>query len=197
MNAFTLQGKRLRCLPFHRERRIYRLFSKIPALLDRSAQFRLLALNVGPEKGPDFLGLNDRGHLVIGEIKKGTMGRGGLIQARCYAKLFLTMRQRDLDGIVAGGGCYPSIRAATKNFLSRTAQSALRNPSRRRIQIVLVAERFSDTFLRDATRDRLGRTLRRAVKDIKAVAVQLLRVAPSREIVVAEVVGGRRRRLGR
>ena len=71
----------------------------------------------------------------------------------------------------------------------------LLNPSRRKLQLVFVAEHFSDRVLRATTRAGLGSILRTSVTDIKCIELRTYRVPRKATLAVASVVAGRHRRL--
>lgn len=197
MKAFFIDGRPLKHKKFSREKRIYKLLANIPGLLEKDSQFRLLSINVGPEKGPDFVGLNKRGHIILGEIKAGSLRRDAWKQLKVYGKKFGAMRKAELERVICKGGIFNSLRSAYKRFLSKTAQSAFLNPARRRIQLVLVAERFSDKTLVEINRQKMGRKLRNIVKDIKCLEVRLFKVDTSKIIAVAEIISGNKRKLAK
>ena len=84
-----------------------------------------------------------------------------------------------------------------KGFLDPTAKRALLNPSKRRLQIILVAEGFSDKVLRSTRRDNLGSPLKSKVKDVKCIEVQTFAVPRAAKFAVAAVISGKRRKLRR
>lgn len=192
-----MDGRPLKYKKFRREKKIYKLLSRIPGLMEKNSQFRFLSINIGPEKGPDFIGLNKKGHFILGEIKAGSLGYGAWGQLKTYGKKFMGMRQKELERIVYRGGIYKSLRSAYKGFLSKTAQMAFLNPARRRLQFVLVAERFSDRTLTEINFRKMGRKLRNAVKDVKCLKVCLFKADSSKTIVVSEIILGNKRKLAR
>lgn len=195
MKAFLTTGEQLKQKRFRREKKIYGLLGRIPGLMEKSSQFRFLSINTGPEKGPDFIGLNKKGHLILGEIKAGPLRHEAWNQLKIYGKKFMRMRKNELERVVYRGGIYRTLRGAYKGFLSKTAQMAFLNPSRRRLQFVLVAERFSDRTLKEINSRKIGRKLHNAVKDIKCLEVCLFRIGSGKTIAVAKIVAGDRRKL--
>ncbi len=135
-----------------REKAIYALLERTPELLEKKAQFRLLSINKGPEKGPDFVAVNKKGHLVLGEIKRGSLSIRAWGQVKTYAKRFAKMRHRELNEELSGALRGRDIRRSLPGFLGSTAWRALLNPSSRRLQLVLVAKGFSDRVLRSIAR---------------------------------------------
>src|SRR3989338_6990408 len=197
MKAFFTSGEPLKQRRFTREKKIYRLLGRIPSLMEKDSQFRLLSINIGPEKGPDFIGLNKKGHLILGEVKAGSLRNDAWTQVKTYGKKYMKMRQKELEQIVSRGGTYKSLCNAYKGFLSKTAQMALLNPSRRRLQFVLVAERFSDGVLNKINSRNMGYKLRNAVKDIKCMEVCCFKIGAGKTIAVAKIILGSKRKLSR
>jgi hypothetical protein len=107
------------------------------------------------------------------------------------------MREAELDIELCRTGTITGIRKAVKGFLGLTALQALLNPSRRKLQIVLVAESFSDKVLRSTHRDDLGAPLKSKVKDVKCIAVQTFFVPRAAKFAIATVISGKRRKLRR
>lgn len=192
-----MDGRPLKYKKFRREKKIYKLLRNIPDLLEKDTQFRPLSINVGPEKGPDFVGLNKKGHLIIGEIKIGTLDRVAWKQVKTYGKKIGKMRQEELESDIYRGRNNKSLRSEYKGFLSKKAQSAFLNPSRRRIQLVLVAERFSDRVLTEINRQKMSQKLGKIVKDVKCLEVRLFKVDSNKTIVVSEIILGNKRKLAR
>jgi len=121
----------------------------------------MLCLNKGPEKGPDFIAVNQKGHLLLGEIKRGPMSAVAWHQAKEYARRFGELRKDQLGASLNKAGLSRPLKEAIRGFLGGTAKRALLNPSRRKLQLVLVAESFSDQMLRIASLDNLGSTLKK------------------------------------
>jgi hypothetical protein len=176
MRLVSMTGPHPKRIPLKRERMIY----------------KLLSLNTGPEKGPDFVAANKRGHLVLGEIKRGSLRPDAWPQIQTYAKKFGEMRWRELDAAIKG-----VTKKELQGFLSRTAWNAFFSPSRRKLQLVLIAEDFSDQVLRRAARKNLNARLQRVVKDVKCIQIQTFHVKGHGEIAVASGLSGRRRKLRR
>jgi hypothetical protein len=197
MKAFFIGGHPLKSKSFSRERKIYRLLAKIPGLLEKDTQFRPLKINVGPERGPDFIGLNKKGHLIIGEIKKGTLRRVAWKQVKTYAKKIGKMHKKELESAIYKDGNSMSLKSIYKGFLSKTAQLAFLNPSRRCVQLVLVAERFSDRVLREIHHQKIGHKLDEIVKDVKCLEVNLFKIDSNKTIVISEIILGNRRKLAK
>jgi hypothetical protein len=198
MRVVAIKGARPKHVQPERESEIYALLHGCPDLFEKGSLFRVLSLNVRTEKGPDFIAVNHRGHLVLGEVKRAGMSAGGWAQVKQYAKLLGKMRERELDDYISrrnGKIPKPTLRQLTKGFLGPTARDAFFNPSRRRVQLILVAETFSDSILRSATRARLGARLRRLVRDVKCVQLRTYQVRARSIFGVASVVSGRSRRL--
>jgi len=198
MQLVAIDGAKPKHVHPKREAEIYALLKGCPELLERNTLFRVLSINVRTEKGPDFIAVNRKGHLVIGEVKRGGMREGGWAQAKRYAKLLGGMREEELDQYIedrALGHDTPSLRSLTKGFLGPTARDAFFSPSRRRVQLLLVAEQFSDALLRTATRARLGARLRRLIRDVKCVEIRTYHVRSRSTFGIASVVSGRSRRL--
>jgi len=107
------------------------------------------------------------------------------------------MREDELDTELHRAGTITGIRKAVKGFLGSTATRALINPSRRRLQIVLVAESFSDKVLRRTRRDDLGVPLKSKVKDVKCIAVHMFLVPRASKFAIATIISGKRRKLRR
>jgi hypothetical protein len=181
---------------FKRERHIYKLLDEAPGLLEKGSRFRLLRLNSRAEKGPDFIGFNKRGHLILGEIKAGSLRANAWRQVKRYAKQFAIKRRKDLEKIVDRKR-FPSLKHAYGNFLSRKAQRALLNPAKRRRQLVLVEERFSDKILARVKREKMNAQLQRYVKDVKCLAVQVYEVPGPGSVAVTEVLSGKWKKLGK
>jgi hypothetical protein len=200
MRLVAVDGPEPKVVRPKREAEIYALLERCPELFEKNTLFKVLSVNVRTEKGPDFIAVNHKGHLVIGEIKRGSMPVAGWVQAKQYAKRLGEMRERELDAYIAkrqAGQNPRPLRSMTKGFLGLTARAAFFNPSRRRVQLILVAEGFSDSLLRTATRARLGARLRKIVRDVKCVQPRTYRVRSRSTFAVASVVGGRSRRLRR
>jgi hypothetical protein len=198
MRFVAIDGPEPRHVHPKREDEIYALLLRRPELLEKNTLFKVLSINVRTEKGPDFIAVNHKGHLIIGEIKRGGMPAGGWAQAKRYAKLLGRMREAELEHYIAdrtAGKDTPSLRHATKGFLGPTARAAFFRPSRRRVQLLLVAEHFSDSLLRSATRAKLGARLRELVRDVKCVEIRTYRVRSRSTFGIASVVSGRSRRL--
>jgi len=85
MKVIKIAKAKPRRVPFGRERDIYALFEAMPEILEKPTLFRPLCINKGPEKGPDFIAVNKKGHLLIGEIKNRSFRTDGWIQAKRYA----------------------------------------------------------------------------------------------------------------
>jgi hypothetical protein len=168
---------------------MYGFLDRNPELLASRFHFRILSANKGPEKGPDFIGINRQGQLVLGEIKAGPLNRGRLASNQGL--------REEVWEHVRRGGRFTSLGSAGRNLLSSKAKRALYYPSRRRLQLVLVAEMFSDQVLREI--EKKGRTvsIRRFVKDVKCVEMQVFKVRAIGTIVAAAIVSGRARQLGR
>jgi len=196
MKVFNITGPVLRSQQFSREPKIYKLLNENPELLEKNSQFRLLKINKRSEKGPDFIAINKKGHLIVGEIKAGTLPSVAVKQLKGYAIRFSEMRKDELDREISGHK-FPSLRKAYKGFLPKKAQTALLNPSRRRLQLVLVAERFSDKALKEADLQKLPNKLRKVIKDIKCLQLQLFRNNGAKVIAVGEVISGNNRRLSK
>lgn len=195
MQLISMTGprpKRIPHKPLRRERMIYKLLDKAPDLLEKGTQLKLLSLNTRHEKGPDFVGANKRGQLVLGEIKKGSLRPDAWPQIQGYATEFAQMRSRKLDEAIQDNA-----KMELRGFLSRTAWNAFFNPSRRRLQLVLIAEDFSDKILRRATKKNLWSKLQKVVKDVKCIQIQTFAVKGHGEIAVAAGLSGRRRKLRR
>jgi hypothetical protein len=90
---------------------------------------------------------------------------------------------------------YKSLDRAGHNLLSSTAKRALLYPSLRRLQLVLVAEAFSDRVLEEISEKRRKATIRKFVKDVKCVEMQVFEVKKKGTIATATIVAGRARRL--
>lgn len=193
MKLVSVKGAHPTRIPLKRERKIYDLLHRVPGLLEKGTQLRLLSLNTGPEKGPDFVAVNQRGHLVLGEIKKSSLRPNAWPQIKGYAKKYGKMRWKELDAKFN-----ITTNQLLRRFLHRTAAwSALRSPVRRKIQLVLMAESFSDKALRAAAARNLGAGLKKKVKDVKCIEIQMYRVKGPADIVAVSVVSGRRRKLRR
>ena len=188
-------GKLIKPLRVERERRMYELIRRNSELLESSSQFRLLTANKGPEKGPDFIGVNRRGQLVLGEIKAGPLRADAWRQVKGYANRFRKMRKQELERHIIHGGMYSSLDVAGRNLLSSTAKRALLNPSLRRLQLVLVAESFSDRVLEEIRKKGRKATIRRFVKDVKCVEMQVFKIRKKGTIATVTVIAGRARRL--
>lgn len=200
MRVVAIEGPAPRHVRPRREAEIYALLQGCPELFEKNTLFKVLSVNVRTEKGPDFIAVNHKGHLIVGEVKRGGMPAGGWAQAKRYAKLLGRMREADLDQYIAkraDSKHVPQLRGVTKGFLGPTARAAFFNPSRRRVQLLLVAETFSDSLLRSATRARLGARLRELVRDVKCIQVRTYRVRSQSTFGIASVVSGRSRRLRR
>ena len=197
MEVIALDGSRAKRIRPKREPELYRLLRRKPEILDKDTQVRMLYVNRGPEKGPDFLAVNKQGDLLLGEVKRGALPRGAWFQAKQYAKRFAKMPEAAIDAELKKVRIHKGIRRAMRGFLGSTALRALLNPSRRKIQLVFVAEHFADRTLQVANRGALGAILRAAVKDVKCVELRVYRVPRTRTVAVASVIGGRRRRLRR
>jgi hypothetical protein len=197
MKVIKIAKAKPRRVPFWRERDIYALFAAMPEVLEKPTLFRLLSINKGPEKGPDFIAVNKKGHLLIGEIKNRSFRTDGWIQAKHYAKRFAKMREPALDTELGRAGVHAGIRKAVKGFLGSTAMRALLNPSGRRLQSILVAESFSDKVLRSTRRDDLGVPLKSKVKDVKCIVVRMFAVPRAARFAIATVITGKRRKLRR
>lgn len=198
MRVVAIKGAGPKHIQPERESEIYALLHGCPDLFEKGSLFRVLSLNVRTEKGPDFIAVNHRGHLVLGEVKRGGMSAGGWAQAKRYAKLLGQMRESELEGYISSRSRdkgKSTLRQLTKGFLGPTARAAFFNPSRRRVQLILVAEAFSDSILRSATRARLGARLHRLVRDVKCVQLRTYQVRSRSTFGVASVVSGRSRRL--
>jgi hypothetical protein len=198
MRVVAIDGPTPKHVHPKREAEIYALLEGCPELFEKNTLFRVLSINVRTEKGPDVIAVNQKGHLIIGEVKRGGMPVGGWAQAKRYAKLLGRMRETELDQYIANRSSERHtglLRAMTKGFLGPTARAAFFNPSRRRVQLVLVAEGFSDSVLRSATRAKLGARLREVVRDVKCVQVRTYRVRSRSTFGIASVVSGRSRRL--
>jgi len=197
MKVYRIEKAKPKRVPFGQEKDIYALFEAMPEVLEKPTLFRLLYINKGPEKGPDFIAVNKKGHLLLGEIKNRSFRIDGWIQAKRYAKRFAKMREDELNNELSKVGAGTSVRRAVKGFLGSTAKAALLNPSRRRLQIILVAESFSDKVLRITHRDDLGAPLKSKVKDVKCIVVQTFVVPRAAKFAVAAVISGKRRKLRR
>ena len=197
MKVYRIEKANPKRVPFGREKDIYALFKAMPQVLEKPTLFRLLYMNKGPEKGPDFVAVNKKGHLLLGEIKNRSFRIDGWTQAKRYAKRFSKMREDELDIELCKVRAGTSVRRAVKGFLDPTAKRALLNPSRRKLQIVLVAERFSDKVLRRTHRKDLGAPLKSKVKDVKCIEVQTFAVPQAAKFAVAAVISGKRRKLRR
>src|SRR5262245_13693838 len=150
MRVVAIKGPVPKHVRPEREAEIYGLLHGCPDLFEKGTLFRVLSINVRTEKGPDFIAVNHKGHLIIGEIKRGGMPKGGWSQAKRYAKLLGRMRESNLEQYISdrnSGSAKKSLRQVTKGILGRTARDAFFNPSRRRVQLILVAEAFSDAIL--------------------------------------------------
>jgi hypothetical protein len=197
MKAFNIKdGRQLGTKQFPREKKMYKLLAKIPGLLESKSQFRPLRINKRAEKGPDFIAINKKGHLILGELKVGTLAYVAVNQMKRYARRFIKMRQKDLEKQIDKKE-YSSLQEAYKNFLPKKARNALLNPSRRRLQLVLVAERFSDNALKEVNRLMPRGKLRKSVKDIKCLKLQLFRSNSAKAIAVGEIISGNKRRLSK
>ena len=198
MRVVAIKGPTPRHVRPGREAEIYGLLNGCPDLFEKNTLFKVLSINLRTEKGPDFIAVNHKGHLIIGEVKRGGMPTGGWVQAKRYAKMLGNMRESELEQYIenrAAGKRPQSLQGLTKGFLGPTARAAFFNPSRRRVQLILVAEDFSDSILRSATRARLGARLRQLVRDVKCVQVRTYRVRSRSTFGIASVVSGRSRRL--
>lgn len=196
MELVAVEGARATRIRPRRERDIYALLRKRPELFDKDTQLHVLYVNRGPEKGPDFIAVNKRGHLLLGEVKLRGLPVGAWAQAKQYAKRFAKMRERAIDAELAKAGV-PRLRETLRGFLGPTAFQALLNPTRCKLQLVFVAEHFSDGVLRTMTRPALGSILRASVTDIKCIELRTYRVPRKTTLAVASVVAGRHRRLRR
>ncbi|MBI4588016.1 MAG: hypothetical protein HY725_04210 [Candidatus Rokubacteria bacterium] len=197
MQLVAVEGARPKRVAPRREREIYCLLRVNPELFEKDTQFKLLYVNKRAEKGPDFVAVNRKGHLLLGEVKKGGLPTSAWSQAKRYAKRFANMREAELNIQLARSGISKKVRDLLRGFLSSTGFAALLNPSRRKLHLVFVAEAFSDRILRATTRDSLGRVLRSKVKDVKCVELRTYRVPRAATLAIASVVGGRRRRFRR
>jgi len=197
MKVIKIAKAKPRRVPFGQERDIYALFEAMPEVLEKPTLFRPLCINKGPEKGPDFIAVNKKGHLLIGEVKNRSFRTDGWIQAKRYAKRFAEMREAELNTELRRAGMHVGIRKAVKGFLGSTAKRALLNPSRRRLQIILVAESFSDKILHSTRRDDLGAPLKSKVKDVKCIVVRMYAVPRAARFAIATVISGKRRKLRR
>lgn len=195
MRLIAIDGPEPKRVRPSREAEIYALLHRHPELFEKGTLFRLLSVNVQTEKGPDFLAVNRKGHLIIGEIKRGGLHLGALAQAKYYAKRLGRMREAELNNYLARRADTRFLRDLTRGFLGPTARAAFFNPSRRKVQLLLVAEDFPDLVLRNATRSKLGKRLREFVKDIKCVQIRTYRVRARSTLAIASVVSGWRRRL--
>ncbi|MCX5795095.1 MAG: hypothetical protein NTY77_06350 [Elusimicrobia bacterium] len=200
MRVIALNGpKPKRILPT-RERKLYALLKEHPEILEKDSHFRLLSINRRSEKGPDFIGVNNKGHMIIGEVKLRGLHQGAWDQAKSYAKRVGRMRENELDQYIksrvkAGRGEAGSLRDLTRGLLGPAARLAFFNPSHRRVQLLLVAEDFPDDVLRDADRCNLGQNLRGLVKDVKCVQVQLYQAPARSTLAITSVLSGRHRRV--
>jgi len=197
MDLIAIDGHKPKRMTPKRERQIYRLLNDVTGILDKDTLVKVLSVNEGPEKGPDFLAVNKKGHLLLGEVKRGGLPSSAWAQAKQYAKRFAKLREKQLDEELAKAGKRGRIRMALKGFLNERARRAFLNPSRRKLQLVFVAEHFGDHILRRATHATLGAGLRARVTDVKCVELRTYRVHGGGSFAVASVVGGRRRRLRR
>ena len=114
-----------------REAEIYGLLHGCPDLFEKNTLFKVLSINVRTEKGPDFIAVNHKGHLIIGEVKRGGMPASGWVQAKRYAKMLGRMREPELEQYIGNRetGKHPqSLRGLTKGFLGPTARAAFFNP---------------------------------------------------------------------
>jgi len=151
-------------------------------------------MNRGPEKGADFVAVNKKGHLLLGEVKRGALSVSAWAQAKQYAKRFAKMREHAIDAEPAKArvsGLPETLRA----FLGSTAFQALLNPARRKVQLVFVAEYFSGRVLQATTRAALGPILRKRVSGIKFIELPTYGVPRKATLAVASVVAGSHRRL--
>jgi len=71
MRLVAIKGPEPKRVSPKRETEIYTLLERYPGLFEKGTLFRLLSVNVRTEKGPDFIAVNHKGHLIIGEIKRG------------------------------------------------------------------------------------------------------------------------------
>jgi hypothetical protein len=198
MRLVAISGPEPKRVSAKRETEIYALLQRYPGLFEKGTLFRLLSVNVRTEKGPDFLAVNHKGHLIIGEIKRGGLPPGAWAQVKYYAKRLGRMRELELERYIANRSSEKdarTLRDLTRGFLGPTARAAFFNPSRRRVQLLLVAEDFPDVVLRNATRAKLGTRLREIVRDVKCVQVRTYRVRSRSTFGIASVVSGRGRRL--
>ncbi|MBI5622996.1 MAG: hypothetical protein HY924_04370 [Elusimicrobia bacterium] len=196
MLLVSMKGAQPKPVHFRREKDIYALLKNQPHILEKETQYRMLLINKGPEKGPDFIAVNRRGHLLLGEVKKGPLSLVAWRQIRRYAKRFCKMRKDDLNGVLVKAGIGPLQKTLKgKRLLSSTGWKALLNPSRRKLQLVLVAEGFSDRVLQGMSHDLLGNPLRSKVKDVKCVELRMYRVSGSTQFAIASVIAGNRRQL--
>jgi hypothetical protein len=198
MRLVAIKGPEPKRVSPKRETEIYALLHRYPGLFEKGTLFRLLSVNVRTERGPDFIAVNHKGHLIIGEIKRGVLPGTAWTQVKHYAKRLGRMREQELERYIANRGKPTnkrSLRDLTRGFLGPTARAAFFYPARRRVQLLLVAEDFSDAVLRNATRVKLGARLRALVRDVKCVQLRTYRVRSRSTFGIASVVSGRGRRL--
>jgi hypothetical protein len=196
MELVAVEGAKAKRIRPKRERELYTLLRRCPELFDKETQFRVLYVNEGPEKGPDFVAVNKRGHLLLGEVKRGGLPVAAWSQAKAHAKRFAKMREAALNAELAKAGVQ-ELRRELRGFLGSTEFNALLNPSRRKLQLVFVAEAFSDDVLRRTKRAALGSILRAKVTDVKCIEIHTYRVPARATLAIASAVAGAHRRVRR
>lgn len=198
MRLKAIKGSRVKRISARYEKDIYELLHHNPDLLEDNTQWRFLGLNKGPEKGPDFIAVNRMGDLLLGEIKCPNMRREAWPQIKKYALHFSRMREAALNKAIAGKEARSNpLKKIISGFLNKTGRSAIINPSRRKLQLVLIAENFSDDNLRLMNINTLGKMLRKSVKDVKCIEIQVYKTSERGNFVITSIVSGRRRKLRR